>query len=1090
MDKMADSSSFSSFSDFGLLWYLEELNNEELNKFKLLLKETMAPGRCVMPWTAVKMANRKQLANLINKYYPGKQAWTITLRLFAKLNLKDLYERAKAETNWTEKMGPEVAEAGEIPEAMLSARTEYKLRIKEKFHILDKNYLLGKPLDFHHGASQQQQKLLERLFDVNVRGGEQLHTVVLRGAAGVGKTTLMRKAMLLWAEGKLYRHKFTYVFYLSGREISQVKEKSFAQLISKDWPSTEIPIEKILSQPSRILFIIDGFDELNFAFEEPEFALCGDWTQVHPVSFLISSLLRKVMLPESSLLVTVRLTASNRLKRLFSQNLLKSQCYVDLKGMSQDERKEHIYKFFEEESWAVNVFNAIRNNERLFDMCHVPLVCQLVCTCLKQQMERNDDITRLCQTTTAVLTCYISSVFSPGDGYLPSLPNEAQLRSMCYLAAKGVWTMTHVLYRNDLRKHGLTTCDTSVFLDMNILQKDADYDNCYLFAHLHIQEFFAAMFYVLKSDWEDREDSSQSFGDLNLLLDSKSDRDPHLTQLKYFLFGLLNEELVKQLEETLKCKMSLKIKWEVLQWIKVLGNSDISPSQLVFLDLFHYLYETQDEAFVAQAMGNFSKVFINICKEIHLLVSSFCLKHCRCLQTLKLDIIMINSSSAAETKQVDGDRITQCWQNLFSVLHTNEHLTELDLCHSNLDILTLKTFYQELKHPNCKLQRLLLKFVVFPEGYDSTFSFLTHKQNLMHLDLKGSNIEDHGVKLLCEALKHPECKLQNLRLEACNLTAICCLAISKALIKSQSLVFLNLSTNNLLDSGVTLLCEALGHPECHLERLSLESCGLTETSCEDLSLALIRNKRLTHLCLADNSVGDRGVKLLSAALKNPECTLQSLVLRRCHFTSLSGEYLSASLLHNKSLIHLDLGSNSLQDCGVNLLCNVFHQQSCNLQDVELMSCVLTTECCLDLACAFLHSPSLSSLDLGYNDLQDEGVQILCEALRNPKCNLQKLGLEYCGLTSLCCQDLSSALLSNQKLIKMNLTQNNLGHEGIKTLCEVLTCPECKLQVLGLCKDAFDNKSRRLLEAVGVRNPNLAIKPSYNYNEYGSWWRCF
>lgn len=57
-------------------------------------------------------------------------------------------------------------------------------------------------------------------------------------------------------------------------------------------------------------------------------------------------------------------------------------------------------------------------------------------------------------------------------------------------------------------------------------------------------------------------------------------------------------------------------------------------------------------------------------------------------------------------------------------------------------------------------------------------------------------------------------------LESCDLTTLCCLNISKALVRSQSLVFLNLSTNNLLDDGVELLCEALRHPKCHLERLS------------------------------------------------------------------------------------------------------------------------------------------------------------------------------------------------------------------------------------------------------------------------------
>ncbi|XP_021098953.1 NACHT, LRR and PYD domains-containing protein 14 isoform X2 [Heterocephalus glaber] len=984
---MVDSPTFSSFTDFGLLLYLEELNNEELNKFKLLLKETIEPEHCLMPWTAVKMADRQQLANLINKYYPEEQAQKMTLELFAKLNLREMCERARAKINWT----PETMEQEMAEEAELSAGTKYKIQIKEKFHILEKNSLLREASDFHHGLSEEHQKLLVHLFDVEITTGQQIRTVVLQGAAGVGKTALMRKAMLAWAEGNLYRHKFTYVFYLNGKEISQVKEKSFAQLISKDWPSTEIPIEKILSQPSNLLFIIDSFDELNFAFEEPEFALCGDWTQVHPVSFLISSLLRKVMLPESSLLVTVRRTASNRLKRLLTQRLLRSRLYVDLQGMSTDARKEYIYQFFEDRTWAMNAFNSIRSNEMLFNMCRVPLVCRFICACLKQQMEKNDDVTKTCQTATAVFTCYISSLFAPVGEHFPNLPNEAQLRNLCYLAAKGVWTMTHVLYRNDLRKHGFTTCDTSTFLDINILQKDTEYENCYVFTHLHIQEFLGAMFYLLKRDLKHKEHSSQSLEDLKLLLESRSDQDPHLTQLKYFLFGLLNADIVKQLEETFKCRLSLKIKWEVLQWVKVLGNRDTFPPWLVFMDLFHYLYETQDEAFVAQAMGKFSKVVINMSKEIDLPVSSFCLKHCRCLQTLKLAINMVNSSAAAENGQIDGNHITQCWQNLFSVLHTNEHLTQLDLSHSNLDELIMKIFCQELRHPNCKLQKFLLRCVSFPHGYQDIFSFLTCQQNLMYLDLKGNKIEDNGIKSLCEALQYPECKLQNLRLESCNLTPICCADISKALIKSQNLVFLSLSTNNLLDEGVKLLCEALGHPECYLERLSLESCGLTEASCEALSLALISNKRLTHLCLSNNKVGDHGIKLLSAALKHPECTLQSLVLRCCHFTPISSEYLSTSLLHNKSLIHLDLGSNCLQDDGANLLCNVFRKPSCNLQDLELIGSVLTTACCPDLASAILNSPNLLSLDLGYNDLRDEGVKILCEALRNPKCNIQRLG---------------------------------------------------------------------------------------------------
>lgn len=97
-DKMTDSSSSSFFSDFGLLLYLEELNKEELSKFKLHLKnEAIGPGCHPIPWADVKKAKREELANLMHKHYPGEQAWDVALKIFGKMNLKELCDKAKAE---------------------------------------------------------------------------------------------------------------------------------------------------------------------------------------------------------------------------------------------------------------------------------------------------------------------------------------------------------------------------------------------------------------------------------------------------------------------------------------------------------------------------------------------------------------------------------------------------------------------------------------------------------------------------------------------------------------------------------------------------------------------------------------------------------------------------------------------------------------------------------------------------------------------------------------------------------------------------------------------------------------------------------
>lgn len=97
---MTDSPSSSSFSDFGLLLHLEALNKEDLSTFESLLEsEILAPAPCRMPWSEVKKAGREDSANLMNKYYPGEQAWAVALEVFDKMDLKDLCRRAKAEAN-------------------------------------------------------------------------------------------------------------------------------------------------------------------------------------------------------------------------------------------------------------------------------------------------------------------------------------------------------------------------------------------------------------------------------------------------------------------------------------------------------------------------------------------------------------------------------------------------------------------------------------------------------------------------------------------------------------------------------------------------------------------------------------------------------------------------------------------------------------------------------------------------------------------------------------------------------------------------------------------------------------------------------
>nr|XP_044989258.1 LOW QUALITY PROTEIN: NACHT, LRR and PYD domains-containing protein 5 [Jaculus jaculus] len=1048
-----------SISNYRLQWYLKELNKEEFKKFKEILKEKYSSlTMYTIPRALVDSADVPHLASLLCEYYIGPFACAVAICIFEDMKMHMLSNKAREEIK--------------------SDPWNYKAHVITKF---------ATHVNVRPGFESSEMQALVAAFSPD-ESGFQPHTVVLHGKPGIGKSALARNIMLGWAQGELYHGMFTYVFFLYAGNMKWMEKSNFAKLIAREWPNPQGPVAEIMSQPERLLFIVDGFDDVDSVLQDDDMRFCENWEEEHPVSVLMFSLLKKVLLPQCFLMITARDTGVERLK-----SMVVSPRYLLLGGIMMGNRIQRLLGHITSDHQRMQTLHSLMSNHQVFAQCQVPAVCSLVREALRLQEGLGSQGTPACLTLTSLYSTFMVHQLTPRDAFHTCLSREerATLMGLCRMSAEGVWNMRSTFHSDDLKAHGLKESELSALFQMNIFLPDSHGEQRYTFFHLSLQDFCAALYYVL-------EGMEKCSGYLLLMKNMRSITElkqagfnAHLLGMKRFLFGLMNKHVIRALEVLLGCSVPLTVRQKLLDWVTLLGHQVNTTTPVDILESFYYLFETQDEEFVRSALNSFREVRLPVKQRMDLTVASFCLQHCRNLQKVRLDVKDIFSVDKLTEMYPFAPQwnkqkvlVSECWGNFCSVLGSHPKMEQLDLGNSVLNEWAMRILCCKLRHPDCKIKSLILNNADIAAGLQHLWITLVHNPNLRYLNLGGTRLRDKDFKLVCKALRHPNCFLRSLRLDFCELSNTCYLRIAKVICLSNRLKSLSLARNQMTEGGMRFLCNALKN----LEKLILDGCDLKPFCCHMLSSALIHGSSLTHLSLSNNDLSTETLRQMCESLKFPGCILQRLILNQCNIMTEACDFLSPMLKKSTCLTHLSLTMNPLEDRGVMLLCEAIREPSCQLRDLELVSCQLTGECCKDLAHVITSSKHLKSLDLGGNALGDNGISALCEGLKQKDSSLRRLGLEACELTSECCEVLSLTLSCNRHLSSLNLVRNDFGTSGMMKLCSAFLHPTCNLWILGLWKQQYLAPVRKKLEEVQLLKPHMVISGDwYSFDEDDRYW---
>ncbi|XP_076139937.1 NACHT, LRR and PYD domains-containing protein 3-like isoform X2 [Alosa pseudoharengus] len=854
--------------------------------------------------------------------------------------------------------------------------------------------------------------------------GRHIRTVMTKGIAGIGKTVSVHKFILDWADAKTNQEVHLLLF-LPFRELNLLKHDEFTlhNLLLMFHPELAA-LSVTCYHDLQVVFIFDGIDEsklpLNFQTNKP----VGDVMETATLDMLVTNLIKGNLLRSARIWMTSRPAAAGQIPSEYVDRI------TEVRGFENQQKEDYFMKRIDDQDRAWEIISYIKVKRSLYIMCHIPVFCYIAATVLQDMLGEYDSAeipSTLTEMYIYFLIIQLEKKKQKYDGVKPERKNVLEanrdaILKLAKLAFKNLEQGTILFDEEGLNECGINLEEASVHSGFctEILREEPKFAlrKFYCFVHLSLQEFLAALFVFVSFMNEDMA-ALESFLKvkpkkvfLYLLLKSAVEKSLQSKNGHWDLFlrfllgislessqklleGLLTRPLTKNKEENSK---SLEL---IVKHLKGVDGKNISPDR--FINLINCLSEMKD-----LSLQDELQCFISYEKLPETELSP---AHCSALADA-----LLKSADVLDEFDIDKYNTTEDGCQRFVPVIKWCRKAWLTDC--------------KLKEESCEIMASVLQ------------SSTSHLREL-HLD--GSTMPDSGMKAVFRSLTNPSCMLERLRQDSrlVDLDLTCC-SIDAGLTKMG---ILKVGLKKDCDD-MKVLKAGLMNPHCKVKRLSLRKCSLSSSHCEDVASILCSSaSSLMELDLRDNDLQDSGVELLSSALQNSQCTLEILRLSASKLTEASWRSLT-SVFQGE----LDLSESRLLMSELEQLSAALRSPDCRVNTLRLKQCFLKDDHCGVLASVLSSDRThLKELDLSDNDLQDSGVELLSSGLQNSQCTLEILRLSFCGVTEKGCEFLASALSANPSYLReLDLSYNHPGDTGVKLLSER---KDCKLDTLIVDHDA-------------------------------------